>query len=229
MAKDPAFLFYYQDFLVGTDHMTDEQIGQYVKCLCHQANRGTIREEHMKNICKTYENHMIIIEKFKKDQNGEYYNERLRLEVDRRKNYAESRRNNRIICKTYDKHMETETENENEDIKDHKSFKAYEDITITRWNEFCDQYPLISKVKSISGTRRKHLKQRFSEKEFDIVPILEALKEQPFLLDGNPNSKDHKNWRVSFDWLISNDTNYLKVLERKYKNADNTFGIFRTT
>jgi len=30
MAKDPAFLFYYQDFLVGVDHMTDEQIGEPV-------------------------------------------------------------------------------------------------------------------------------------------------------------------------------------------------------
>lgn len=117
MAKDPAFLFYYQDFLVGTDHMTDEQIGQYVKCLCHQANRGAIREEHMKNICKTHENHMIIMEKFTKDENGELFNNRLKEEATKRSNYTESRRNNRKnpnICRTYEKHMENE--NENEDV-----------------------------------------------------------------------------------------------------------------
>ena len=113
MAKDPAFLFYYQDFLVGTDHMTDEQIGQYIKCLCHQANRGAIRVQHMKNICKTHDNHMIVSEKFKIGENGELFNERLRVEVDRRKAYSESRRKNKI-CSTYDEHMETETITEKE-------------------------------------------------------------------------------------------------------------------
>ena len=108
MAKDPAFLFYYQDFLVGIDHMTDEQIGQYIKCLCHQANRGSIREEHMLNICRTQVNHNIVQEKFLKDKNGEFYNKRLRFEIEKRVNYCESRRNNRLSEKTYVPHMENE-------------------------------------------------------------------------------------------------------------------------
>ena len=28
--KDPAVLFYFQDFLVGTEFMTDEEVGQYI-------------------------------------------------------------------------------------------------------------------------------------------------------------------------------------------------------
>lgn len=135
MAKDPAFLFYYQDFLEGTDHMTDEQIGQYVKCLCHQAARYTIREYHMKNICKTHDNHMIVKENFKLDDNGELFNLRLRFEMDRRAAYSESRRKNRdpnYICGTYDSHMETETENIIKNKKDKKKTFNFDTI----WNKY---------------------------------------------------------------------------------------------
>jgi hypothetical protein len=45
-----------------------------------------------------------------------------------------------------------------------------------------------------------------------------AIKEQPFLIKGDANSTKHANWRINFDWLITNDTNYIKVLERKYAN-----------
>ena len=126
MAKDPAFLFYYQDFLVGVDHMTDEQIGQYMKCLCHQANRGSIRSNHMKNICKTHDNYMIVSEKFKEGENGDLVNQRLSNEVIKRKNYAESRRNNRSTVKTYVKHMEDENIGEDESGKKKKKLKKFD-------------------------------------------------------------------------------------------------------
>ena len=45
--KDPAFLFYYQDFLVGTSFMSNEVIGAYIKILCYQADKGSISKEHM--------------------------------------------------------------------------------------------------------------------------------------------------------------------------------------
>jgi len=28
--KDPAVLFYFQDFLVGTEFMSDEEVGKYI-------------------------------------------------------------------------------------------------------------------------------------------------------------------------------------------------------
>ena len=119
MAKDPAFLFYYQDFLVGIDHMTDEQAGQYIKLLCHQANRGTIREQHMQSICKDEINLKVVSEKFLVDSNGEYYNKRLREETDKRKKYTDSRRKNATPHEVaYAKHMEDE--NENEDVNENK-------------------------------------------------------------------------------------------------------------
>jgi len=95
MAKDPAFLFYYQDFLVGTDYLTNEEAGAYIRCLCHQAHKDKISENHMKKICKKQSVQDAIAEKFVSDGNGNLFNERLKLEVDKRRAYSESRRINR--------------------------------------------------------------------------------------------------------------------------------------
>jgi hypothetical protein len=120
--KDPAFLFYYQDFFTGVSDLTNEEVGAYVRCLCIQASKGCITEKHMKNICSTYDVHNSIKNKFMCDHDtGNFYNERLRTEMEKRKNYIISRSNNRKakkdmlnICSTYDEHMENENENENE-------------------------------------------------------------------------------------------------------------------
>tara|TARA_R100001377_G_scaffold79082_1_gene57134 strand:+ start:2982 stop:3680 length:699 start_codon:yes stop_codon:yes gene_type:complete len=119
MSKDPAFLFYSSDFLTGTMFLTNEQIGKFIKLLCVQHQKGRLREKDMLKICKTYDED--VFEMFKKDDENLFYNERLEVEVNKRKAYSESRRNNRkkktVIpkntSKTYVKHMEDENENEN--------------------------------------------------------------------------------------------------------------------
>lgn len=50
--KDPAFLFYSSDFLSGTMLMTDEEIGQYIKLICLQHQKGHLKEKDILNICK---------------------------------------------------------------------------------------------------------------------------------------------------------------------------------
>lgn len=126
MAKDPAFLFYYQDFMVGTSDMTNEEVGAYIKCLCIQAAKGGITEKHMKIICESYENHNQIKSKFiLNSETGLFENLRLSEEIIKRRKYSESRANNKKgktkdqnhmknISKSYEKHMEDE--NENEDV-----------------------------------------------------------------------------------------------------------------
>ena len=120
--KDPAFLFYSSDFLSGTLLMTDEQVGRYIKLLCLQHQKGHLKEKDMLNICKTYDED--IFSKFKKDDENNYYNERLEIETNKRKAYSESRRNNRRkketyekdmknICNSYEEHMGNENINEN--------------------------------------------------------------------------------------------------------------------
>jgi len=110
MAKDPAVLLYTSDFLSGTYTMTNEQIGKYIKLLCLQHQKDGLSETELNSIS---ENDKLVMEKFTLIE-GRYYNERMRDEAIKRKEYSESRRKNRTkkenldinqISKSYDKHM----------------------------------------------------------------------------------------------------------------------------
>lgn len=104
MAKDPAFLFYPSDFLIGTRKMSYEQKGKYIELLCIQFdNDGIISFEDMEDILD--DNDSRILSKFVKTEDG-YYNARLLEESNKRKAYSKSRSENRKK-KTYDEHMKT--------------------------------------------------------------------------------------------------------------------------
>jgi len=118
MAKDPAFLFYPNDFLSGTQFFTDEQVGKYIRILMAQHQHGHLPENHVIFICKSYDKD--IFSKLKKDSGGLWYNERLEIEIEKRKNYISSRSKNKegktkekIISKSYDLHMENRDVNDN--------------------------------------------------------------------------------------------------------------------
>ena len=110
--KDPAILFYTQDFLVGTMLLTDEQVGKYIRLLCLQHQKGHLSKEHMLSICKTYDKD--IFDKFAKDKQELYFNVRMEEEIIKRSKYSESRRKNAKNRgkkdKAYAKHMENENE-----------------------------------------------------------------------------------------------------------------------
>jgi hypothetical protein len=167
--KDSAVLFYFQDFLVGTEFMTDDEIGKYIRILCHLADKGSLSGCQLKRICKG-EIPEAIIEKLKKDEAGNYYQKRMKEEREKRVNYSESRRINRTkkeedmnnISKTYDKHMENENENENRIvIENNKELQ-------TKFEIFRQNYP---------GTKRGHeiefenLKKKHKNWK-EIIPLL---------------------------------------------------------
>lgn len=121
--KDPAFLFYSNDFLSGTMLMRNEEVGIYIKLLCLQHQQGHLEEKDMLSIGATKK----VFSKFIKDDKGYYYNERLEYEANKRKAYSESRKNNRKkketyeedmknICNSYEEHMENENININKNI-----------------------------------------------------------------------------------------------------------------
>ena len=128
MAKDPAFLFYYQDFLVGTSFMTLEEIGAYIKLLCFQAAKGPLSEtDILKKIPPSI--WQAICCKFV-CKNGLYLNERLVKEIEKRQLYCENRRNNLHMKKHMKKHMngamtahmEDEDINEDENVIKDKDY-----------------------------------------------------------------------------------------------------------
>ena len=123
MTKDPAFLFYSNDFSSGTQFFTDEQVGKYIRLMIAQHQHGHLSEKQVLIICKSYD--VEVMEKFTKDDEGKFYNVRLEFEINRRKSFTESRSLNKKgktksndndiknKSKSYDFHMENENENEN--------------------------------------------------------------------------------------------------------------------
>lgn len=163
MAKDPAVLFYFQDFLVGTEFMTDDEVGKYIRILCHQADKGSLSEMQILRICRTNKIPEVIKEKLNVDSEGKYYQERMRIEKEKRQKHCEHQREN--INKRWNKSAyhgntavlpllnENENENINEDediIKEKKETLKNEKLRLVKEHkkqfalhigEFKSQYP----------------------------------------------------------------------------------------
>jgi len=90
-----------------------------------------------------------------------------------------------------------------------------ERLTVDSWNSLCEKYPILSKVINVSDKRRSHLKRRFESAHFrdHIAEAIGKIGESKFL-----RGENDREWRASFDWLISNDNNYVKILEGRYKD-----------
>jgi hypothetical protein len=92
MAKDPAFLFYSQDFIVGVQTMTHEDRGKYITILCQMHQQGRLDEQTIRFLVGSVSDKLKA--KFRIDEKGMWYNERLEMETARRNNFTESRRLN---------------------------------------------------------------------------------------------------------------------------------------
>lgn len=129
--KDPAFLFYPNDYLGGTMGMSFEQKGAYIDLLMLQFNRGHMTEHMIRQVVGQLWD--TLKDKFKQDENGNYFNERLEYEQNRRCNYTLTRRNNLKGNNQFKKdstqttsHMSNHMENENriENINTDSSLKG---------------------------------------------------------------------------------------------------------
>jgi hypothetical protein len=89
MSKDPAFLFYPNDYLGGTMGFNAEQHGLYILALIYQFNNGHFTEIQINSILNN--KFELIKNKFKTD-GLLYWNDRLDLEKEKRSKYCESRR-----------------------------------------------------------------------------------------------------------------------------------------
>jgi len=92
MSKDPAFLMYSQDFIVGIQTMNFEDRGKYITILLQMHQQGRMDEETIRflvgNVSDKLKN------KFSIDKNGLWYNKRLEFETEKRNNFVQSRRIN---------------------------------------------------------------------------------------------------------------------------------------
>ena len=178
--KDPAVLFYFQDFLVGTEFMTDDEVGKYIRILCHQADKGVLSLLQLERICKS-EVPEAIIEKLKQNGDGKYYQERMKNEKEKREKFCKHQSEN--IKKRWDKseyHGNTNVlplgnENINEDINI--------DIRKVQFEKFWNLY---DKKQDRIKCERKWNNLKVKEQE-------ECIKNLPAYILSTPDKQFRKN------------------------------------
>jgi uncharacterized protein YdaU (DUF1376 family) len=187
MAKDPAFLFYSNDFDADTKFMSDEQVGKYLRLLIAQHQHGHLTEKQVLFICKTYD--VEIMQKFAQDSENKFFNQRLDKEIERRKGFSESRSNNRKgkkteqvkkISKSYVNHMETETETETITETNNKKgidFQNFSELFKEKWSEWKkykkDQFNFTFKSGSTEQTSLNQLQTLSNGNEHTASKIIE--------------------------------------------------------
>jgi uncharacterized protein YdaU (DUF1376 family) len=205
MAKDPAFLFYPNDWVGGTMGMTFEEKGAYMEILMLQFNRGHMTE-HMigQTVGQLFGQ---IKDKFIQDADGLWYNERLDIEKEKRKNYTQSRFNNKKGINQYKEntghtttHMSSHMVNVNEDVNINKE-KDKKEVIPTK-EEF------INYCKSIYNN---------SDKNFEDYKFSIELKYDSWILNGWKDGKDSKikNWKSKINNTIPYLTTNNKPIVKK--------------
>lgn len=154
--KDPAILFYWNDWHGGTITFSRHLKGCYMDLLYAQFNSGHLSLEEIRTVLgQDQANWTVLSKKFKQDENGLFYNERLDSEIKKRKAYSESRKNNKSGKNQYSKNdhmtkhttsdmtgrMENENENRNEiiekEVQEEKQ-KKFTTPTIEEIKAYCE-------------------------------------------------------------------------------------------
>lgn len=198
MGKDPAFLFYPNDYLGGTMGMTFEEKGAYIELLMMQFNRGHMTS-HMigQTIGQLWD---TVKDKFIKDKNGLWFNERLEIEQNKRKAFTDSRRNNIKGTNQYTKktkkrghmttHMEDRDRNENKDINETEILINY---------SFEDFWNLYDKKVGQKSKLEKKWKSFTDDKRHLIMVYVEDYKK------AQPEKRFRKNPQTFFNQESWND------------------------
>jgi uncharacterized phage protein (TIGR02220 family) len=179
MGKDPAFMLYSQDFLVGVSDLTMEERGQYITMLCLQHQKGHLTKKNIQiavgNVSED------VMSKFIQDENEMYYNETLEVVIQKREAYSQSRSENgkkggrpkkealknhtenqeKTICLPYAKAYENHSENENENIN------VIKDIIEYLNNKLGTRYKYTTK--DIQSHIKARLKEGFTYEDFVCV------------------------------------------------------------
>ena len=228
MAKDPAFLFYFQDFMYGTRRFTREERGIYIELICEQADsaNGSICKRAFEEILGG--DHPRITEKFDLDDNG-YYNETLRDHLDKRRKYTNSRKNNmkghnqhtkRSYERSYDQkmtsHMENVNENVNEDVivkrkcKKKEKYAEYVSMQKENYETLVEKYgeeltkKMIYVLDNYKGSTGKSYKD-------DYRAILSWVKDK--VLESGNTPKKAKHTQEEIAQARKNNENYEKLVK----------------
>jgi len=87
---------------------------------------------------------------------------------------------------------------------------------MAQWNALADAHRL-SRMRKMTGSRRRKVKARWADPEFRKAwggPLGKAIAASGFL-----RGVSDRGWKVSFDWIVENGTNWVKAVEGNYRDA----------
>jgi len=206
MSKDPAFLFYPNDYLGGTMGMTFEEKGAYIDLLMLQFNRGHMTE-HMigHTVGQLWKN---IKDKFIQDPTGLWYNVRLDEEKSKRMAFTQSRRNNiKGVNQHTLGHMTSHMDNVN--VNEDKNINIDFDFF---WNDYDkkvgDKSRLKSKWNKLSDNDRNQI-MNYLPLYIDAVPDKQFRKNPETFLN-------NKSWLDEIVKRTNPDYNKQSYAEREF-------------
>ena len=204
--KDPAFLFYAQDFITGTMFMNNEQVGIYVRLLCAQHQHGGLIDKTSFN--SLVGNNDIVRSKFIETGDG-FFNERMMKEIVRRSVKSSNlsanahirwdkykQKHSKSNAKASHRDMPTETETETEDVtKD--IYKEFVKLTKDQHQKLIDTYgdkitnEFVQRLNDYIGSTGKRYKSHYHT-------ILTWLRKDPPKAKPQPDYKAPKEGRHTF-------------------------------
>jgi hypothetical protein len=209
MSKDFAFMFYPGEYLRDTQCLSEKTQVAYDRIMCEHMRNINISQSQLNFFTKRLSPDelnelMFVISK----ANGGFEIEWVARSIKERIAYSDSRRKNREgkpkeDVKTYDSHMV------GEGIDVDKVIIDYEFI-VKNYHELC---PKMNKVAVINEIRKGFMNARVGEFGIEkVISVMRLAGESEFL-----NGINDKGWKADFEWILR-PTNFLKIMEGKYKN-----------
>lgn len=92
---------------------------------------------------------------------------------------------------------------------------------VRNWNSEVAEPFKLPKIEILSETRKKKAALRVHEHPDPNFWgfVFGEIEASPFLRGMTENGNGHQKWRATFDWLVENDTNCVKVYEGRYRNG----------
>lgn len=224
--KDPAFLFYPNDFLSGTMFFSNECVGIYIRILLAQHQHGHLTKKQMEILCNC-EIPEEILAKFSQDSEGKYYNERLENEIIKRQKHSEKQRQNATmrwhksgIGLAMPLENVNENENRNKDkirfnLKDKLLKEGYELNLIEEWIK-------IRKNKKATNTETalKKFLEEVKKSGIDKNEILKMCVEKSWAGFNHKWLQEEKKElkKNSLEYILKSSEEELEMLKRTHEN-----------
>ena len=195
--------------LAGDFGVEEEKLKEYINTFCEfQLIIKTEKEIYCPELINRFDS------LYKKRERKRRYNEKYYGSlIEEEKGVMDVHNPQSKVKESKEEKSKEECCNDEEKPKKNNDFKSI----METYNKICVSLP---KCLKLSDERIKHLKSRLKEPEFknNIIKIFEKSEDSDLLSGRLKQNNIHMNWKANFDWIIKNNSNYIKILECKYDN-----------